>query len=225
MPVTVNIVYFPGTNCQRETARAFERVGAAPEITPLADILQERARLDSADILCLPGGFSFGDHVGGGNVAAHFMTHLLKDQLDACKQRPILCICNGFQIGVAAGLFGSQVALTVNRAGTFNHVTHQRHVVSEENASFWLNGLKGETLRFPCAHGEGRLMFRDQAGWRTALTYPADKNPDGSQDDIAGITSADGMAFGLMDHPERAIHREQNLEFFRNGVRFVKGAA
>ncbi len=218
MPVTVNIAYFPGTNCQAETAVAFESVGARPRHIFLADVLDGKARLDDADILCLPGGFCFGDHIASGVVAAKFLTTRLADQLAACRTRPMICICNGFQIAVRAGLFGDGVALTVNDVGTFNHVTRQQHYIQPGHGNVWLEGLEGQTLRFPCAHGEGRFVHSSEDGWRTAITYPAGENPDGSTDDIAGISSPDGLTLGLMDHPERA-RDEANLEIFRNGVR------
>lgn len=223
MSVTVTIAYFPGTNCERETAEAFRRVGAKPQITLLEDVLSGKSRLDGGDLLCLPGGFSFGDHVSAGIVAAQFLTSRFTDQLAACRTRPILCICNGFQIGLRAGFFGLGVALTMNACGTFRHVRDQEHIVDENNDSFWLDGLRGQTLKFPCAHGEGRFVFENRDGWCRALSYPESSNPDGSLENIAGITSADGLAFGLMDHPERALHRDQNLEIFRNGVRTAKG--
>ena len=220
MTVTVNIAYFPGTNCQAETAVAFEAVGAQPRHVFLADVLDNKARLDDADVLCIPGGFSYGDHIASGVVAAKFLTTQLADQLAACRARPMICICNGFQIAVRAGLFGEGVVLSVNDMGTFNHVTRQQHVIAESHDNVWLNGLEGQTLRFPCAHGEGRFVYSSQEGWRTAIRYPSDANPDGSTDDIAGISTPDGLVLGLMDHPER-WRSEANLEIFRNGVKAV----
>ena len=220
MKKKVKILYFPGTNCQRETAYAFSLVGASVHITFLDDLVQGRSRLDDADLLCIPGGFSFGDHVGAGNIAAQFLATKFQDQLERCKQRPILCICNGFQIGLRAGIFGLGAALAVNDCGTFRHIADQRHLIDSENASPWLHGLHGETLQFPCAHAEGRFIHNNESGdWMRALFYPGDSNPDGSQDDIAGITTRDGLALGLMDHPERALYRDCNLELFRNGLK------
>jgi len=218
MTVTVNIAYFPGTNCHAETAVAFESVGARARHVFLADVLDGRARLDDADILCIPGGFSFGDHIASGVVAARFLTTRLADQLAAVRKRPMICICNGFQIAVRAGLFGDAVALAVNDIGTFQHVARQQHYIEPQHGNVWLRGLEGQTLRFPCAHGEGRFVYENSRGWRTAISYPAGTNPDGSTDDIAGISSPDGLLLGLMDHPERA-RCEANLEIFRNGVR------
>ncbi|HTU20755.1 MAG TPA: phosphoribosylformylglycinamidine synthase subunit PurQ [Gemmataceae bacterium] len=221
MSVTVNILYFPGTNCQRETAVAFERVGARPRLTFLTEVLVGRQRLDDADLLCLPGGFSFGDHAGAGTVAALHLTTRVADQLAACRKRPVLCICNGFQIAVRAGLFGPGVTLTVNERGTFYHVREQEHFVEPGNDSFWLDGLRGETLRFPCAHGEGRFLFEHLEGWKKALTYPPGRNPDSSMEGVAGITTPDGLVLGLMNHLERAPQHPFNLEILRNGVRWA----
>jgi len=217
MSVRVNVLYMPGTNCHRETLRAFERVGGDPRLVFLHDLLAGEARLSDADVVCLPGGFSFGDHVGAGNVAAQFLTRRLREQLDECLERPMICICNGFQIAARAGLFG-EITLRINSEGTFCDEPRQEHRVCPENDSFWLSGLGGETLVFPCAHGEGRLEIGSRAGWLPALTYPSHTNPDGSASDIAGVTTPDGRVLGLMDHPERNPVSERALVLFRNGV-------
>lgn len=227
MKPTVNVVYFPGTNCHEETLRAFRQVGGAPRLLFLPDALAGRARLDDADILCLPGGFSFGDHLGAGTVAGLLLRTRLKDQFDACLGRLMLAICNGFQIAVRAGCFGAGVALKVNANGTFQNVPNQRHEVLPGNASPWLTGLAGQTLEFPCAHGEGRFAAQSQPtsrgeGWRPALRYPSGANPDGSMDAVAGVTTADGLVFGLMDHPERALDPQVRQAFFANGVRAAR---
>jgi phosphoribosylformylglycinamidine synthase len=221
MSVRVNILYMPGTNCQRETEHAFRRAGADPRIVLLSDLLAEVSRLQDADLVCLPGGFSFGDHSGAGNVAAWHLRTRLHEQLQALRSIPTMCICNGFQIAARAGLFG-EVSLAINEAGTFLDEPMQAHHVVSDNPSFWLEGLRGETIRFPCAHGEGRFVFDSRDGWAPALLYPEGQNPDGSSENIAGITSADGVVFGLMDHPERAYASEQALELFANGVRAVR---
>src|SRR3954462_6104438 len=106
MSVRVNILYLPGTNCQHETAAAFQRAGADPRTVFLSDLLEGRANLSDADIVCLAGGFSFGDHVGAGNVAAWFLKTKLADQVEASRGKPMICICNGFQIAAPAGPFG-----------------------------------------------------------------------------------------------------------------------
>jgi phosphoribosylformylglycinamidine (FGAM) synthase-like amidotransferase family enzyme len=145
----------------------------------------------------------------------------LEKQFAAVRQRPLLCICNGFQTAVRVGVFGHEVALRVNECGTFRNVPDQPHVVVGDNPSPWLNGLTGQTLRFPCAHGEGRFVSTSTASWRPALVYPEGANPDGSEGGVAGITSPDGLAFGLMNHPERSQDPEVALAFAANGVRAV----
>lgn len=224
MSVTVNVVSFPGTNCQRETLVAFARVGATPRLVFASDLLTGDARLDDADLLCIPGGFTFGDHLGAGGVASLLLRTELADQLRAASTRPVLAICNGFQIAVRAGMFGDHVALTVNEHGTFHHRMDQPHLIADD-PSPWFEGLRGETLRFPCAHGEGRFVHHtdlDVAPWRPVIRYPEGENPDGSTDDIGGIVSHDGLVFGLMNHPERAADGPGNLDLFRNGVLAAK---
>lgn len=223
MKPTVNVLYLPGTNCEAETMRAFRQVGADPRLVYPVDVITGRVRLDDADILCLPGGFAFGDHLGAGVVAGLLLRTTLGEQFRACLGRPILAICNGFQIAVHAGCFGPAVTLTVNDSGTFRDIPHQEHIVASNNPSPWLQGLAGTVLRFPCAHGEGRFAYTDTAGWLAALRYPAEANPDGSADGIAGITSGDGMILGLMNHPERAMDPTMRLALFENGKRAAAG--
>ncbi|HEY8473614.1 MAG TPA: phosphoribosylformylglycinamidine synthase subunit PurQ [Natronosporangium sp.] len=222
---TVNLLYLPGTNCQAETARAFRHAGADPRLVFLNDLLAGHDRLDSADLLCLPGGFSFGDHIAAGAIGGLILRTKLHRQLQNCRTRPMICICNGFQIALRAGVFGPGVALQPNHTGTFHNRPDQPHQVVAGNPSPWLAGLAGATLRFPCAHGEGRFHYQPhngRTGWRTALRYPESANPDGSTDHIAGITTADGLVLGLMNHPERAADRDTRLALFENGVRAAR---
>lgn len=219
MKPTVNVLYFPGTNCQVETLRAFKRVGAEPRLLFVKTVLDGDARMEDADLLCIPGGFSYGDHMGAGTVAGLLLKTRLRSQLLECQKRPILCICNGFQIAVRAGLYGEGVTLLENETATFHNRPEQAHVVDDGDPGVWLRGLEGSTLTFPCAHGEGRFVFERDEGWRPALRYPKKENPDGSTDDIAGITSPDGLILGMMNHPERNPRGEGNLTIFENGVK------
>jgi phosphoribosylformylglycinamidine synthase len=221
MKPRVNVLYFPGTNCQRETLHAFGMAGGTARQVFAEDVLAGRDRMDDADILCIPGGFCYGDHVRAGLIAGSLLSIALKDQLDACRKRPVLCICNGFQIGVRAGLFGHGVTLSNNDSGTFLNRPWQKHLVPAGHGTLWLKGLEGMALEFPCAHGEGKFLFTSREGWHPALYYPADQNPDGTTDEIAGIATPGGLVFGLMNHPERAVFRDENVEIFRNGLRAV----
>lgn len=223
MKPTVNVLYLPGTNCQDETMRAFAAVGASPRLRFAAELLSGDARLDDADILCIPGGFSYGDHLGAGTVAGLLLRTRLAEQFQECRKRPLIGICNGFQIAIRGGCFGTGVALRANSSGTFNNEPYQKHTVVEDNKSVWLDGLGGQEMAFPCAHGEGRFVYQGDSGaWRTALRYSEDTNPDGSTAGIGGVTSPDGLSFGLMNHPERALDPKIRLAFYENGVRAAK---
>jgi phosphoribosylformylglycinamidine synthase subunit PurQ / glutaminase len=213
----VSVLYAPGTNSHQETMWAFERVGAEAKLLFLSDVLSGNARLDATDALCIPGGFAHGDHLGAGQMAGVTLREKFGDQLAAVATKPVIAICNGFQIAVKAGLFGPAISLAVNESGTFQNIPEQPHVVTGECA--WLEGMSGTTIRFPCAHGEGRFVRNEGAsGWRPVLGYPAGQNPDGSVDDIAGIATDNGLVFGLMDHPERAPHTPGTMDIFANGV-------
>ena len=214
----VKVLYAPGTNSQQETMWAFERVGARAELLFVSDVLNGDARLDDGDLLCIPGGFANGDHTGAGNITGQILRRRLADQLAAARAKPIIAICNGFQIAVRAGLFGGGVALTINEVGTFRNIVRQPHVVPKKSNNVWTSSLQGQTLHFPCAHGEGRFVYESNSDWSVALEYPKGTNPDGSKKDIAGIVSNDGLVFGLMDHPERLQEEPGNLEIFANGV-------
>jgi phosphoribosylformylglycinamidine synthase subunit PurQ / glutaminase len=222
MKPRVSILYFPGTNCQVETASVFQHVGGQPRLVFLGDVLSGQESLDGTEILCLPGGFAFGDHLGAGTVAGLALRRKLADLVRRRDDLLTLGICNGFQIAIRAGLFGSGLTLGVNGSGTFHDRPDQAHLVEPDTGSPWLAGLGGAELRFPCAHGEGRFTYSRRGSWRPALRYPVGQNPDGSMDGIAGITSADGRVFGLMNHPERAAGAPDNAAIFANGVRAAR---
>ncbi len=223
----VKVLYSPGTNSHQETMWAFERVGAKPELLFVSDVLAGHSRLDDGDLLCIPGGFTHGDHTGAGNVTGQLLRRRLGDQLESALRKPVIAICNGFQIAVRAGLFGGAVSLTVNEVGTFRNIVRQPHLVPANSANVWTSSLSGQTLHFPCAHGEGRFVYTppstsSQDDWKVALEYPTGTNPDGSTQDIAGIVSPDGLLFGLMNHPERLPDEPGNLEIFANGVKAAR---
>lgn len=217
---TVGILYAPGTNSHHETAHVFARVGGDPRFVFLSEVLAGTDRLDGFDIVCFPGGFAHGDHLGAGTLAGLLLRERLADQLAVVATRPLIAICNGFQVAMGAGLFGDGITLTVNDVGTFRNLQHQAHLVADDAISPWLTSLAGQTIRFPCAHGEGRLVTDGPTAdsWRAELHYPAGENPDGSAFDIAGITTPDGLVFGLMDHPERAPDTEAAVQIFANGI-------
>jgi phosphoribosylformylglycinamidine synthase I len=214
-----------GINCEEETQFAFELAGARAHIVHINDLLDGRKSLEEYQILAFPGGFSYGDDTGSGNAFAHRVkNHLWKQVISFVqKDRLAIGVCNGFQIMVHLGLlpaiegrFGKQqVALTHNRSARYL----ARWVDLEVQVdSPWLQGIRKVSL--PIAHGEGKFYAPEEvlqelkARGMIALKYAAgeicahlglEPNPNGSLEDIAGITDETGRLLGLMPHPERAI--------------------
>jgi phosphoribosylformylglycinamidine synthase subunit PurQ / glutaminase len=241
---TVAILYAPGTNCHEETAAALERAGLASEVVLLRDLLDGAIRLDRYQAAVVPGGFSYGDHLGAGRVFAMVLVSQLRDQLAAFVEagKPLLGVCNGFQVLTEAGILpgrapGKRVlALVENESARFEDRI-VRMAVSDE-PSPWTEGLSGRVLEMPSAHAEGRLLwcgaapgagtrvvFRYcDAGGHPTAEYP--HNPSGAPEAVAGITDATGTVLGLMPHPERAslaVHSSQDgLELFQNLARWLR---
>lgn len=228
---SVCVLKAPGSNCDQETARAYELAGGNPQIVPLNDLLFDEERLDKYQILALPGGFSFGDHIASGSIMANELRTRLVDQVsEFCqKNKLILGICNGFQILVQTGILPSgradqpiQAALEHNASGQFE--CRWINLASEkDNACVFLSGLDIKTP-MQVAHGEGNfyttpktlrqiesdnlVVFRyvDQNGIPTQ-NYP--ENPNGALNSIAGITDKSGKILGIMPHPERFVYKWQ----------------
>ncbi len=225
-----------GTNCEIETAHALEAVGARADIVPMNRLRWGEARLDAYDLLVLPGGFSYGDDVSSGKVMAVELMSFLADALAGfvAAGRPVVGICNGFQVLVRTGLLpfgelGRQSATLVqNESGRYEcrWVT-----VAPEGDSAFVEGLP-PIVRLPVANGEGRfraepavmdrieaaglvaLRYVDAAGAPTAA-YPA--NPNGSQNAIAGLCDPTGRILGLMPHPERYLAPFQAPDWHARG--------
>jgi phosphoribosylformylglycinamidine synthase len=234
-----------GINSDAELAHAFELAGGRSERVHLHDAAEGRARLEEYDILALPGGFSFGDHVASGRVFANRLKYKLGDALRRLRERqtPILGICNGFQILVKLGLLpgredgtpAQSCSLTFNQSGRFED--RWCHLQTEPGSRcIWLNGT--QSLYLPVRHGEGQfipgsggLAALEKAG-QIALRYvrpdgtpPPEgpegypENPNGSAGHVAGLCSTDGLVFGLMPHPEAHILPTQHPRWHREGLR------
>ena len=204
------VVTFPGSNCDYDAYRAVvDQLGADATY-----IWHKDTDLSGADVVVLPGGFSYGDYLRAGAIA-RFSPVMRAVIAHAKRGAPLLCICNGFQIACEAGLLPG--ALVRNRTLQFVSAPVRLKV---ENAATAFTNLyrRGEVLTIPVAHGDGcyaaspetldelesedRVVFRytDRDG---NLTETA--NPNGSQRNIAGIINASGNVLGLMPHPERAM--------------------
>jgi len=204
------IVTFPGSNCDYDAFHA------------VVDALGERAvylwhkdhDLQGADVVVLPGGFSYGDYLRAGAIA-RFSPIMQEVAAHARRGGPVLAVCNGFQIACEAGLLPG--ALLRNASLTFlGQIVRVR--VESVDTMFTNRYAPGQILRIPIAHGEGRFtadeetLDRLESEGRVAFRYvnaaggiDAESNPNGSMRAIAGIVSAEGNVLGLMPHPERAV--------------------
>ncbi len=235
MKVNVLILRAPGTNCDVETAFAFEQVGAGAELIHVNQLIGGQKRLADYQIMVIPGGFTYGDDIAAGKVLANELRLKLGEDTEGFIQRGglILGICNGFQVLVKAGILprlpaevSPGVTLTTNDSGKFEC----RWVylkVNEKSQCIFTRGM--EHLYLPVAHGEGKvvadpellpelniaLYYADEKG-NTDVGYPA--NPNGSVQNIAGICDESGRIFALMPHPERHIRGTQHPRWTRLGA-------
>jgi phosphoribosylformylglycinamidine synthase len=206
-----------GLNCEEETKYAFEQAGGIADIIHINDLIAGKRNLADYQILAFPGGFSYGDDTGSGNAFAHKVRSHLSEKVQKFieKDHLVIGICNGFQIITRLGLFPIPISLTHNDSARY---TVRWVDMQVKNKSPWLEGIT--TLSFPIAHGEGKLYVtkEDQKILHEknmiALQYIKGEvstyqnlpsNPNGSLEDIAGITDETGKLFGLMPHPERAL--------------------
>ena len=196
------VVTFPGSNCDRDLAVALEQVsGVAPHRVWHGD-----ADLpEGLDFIALPGGFSYGDYLRSGAMAAR--SPIMRAVVRAAERGvPVLGVCNGFQVLTESGLLPG--ALMRNAGQTFVCRTVPLRV--ETSQSLFTAGYEvGQTIRVPVAHHDGNY-FADEATLdrlegegRVAFRYAEPVN--GSRRDIAGILSETGNVLGMMPHPERAI--------------------
>lgn len=198
----IGVLRFPGTNCDRDVFEAIEAKGQKPEWLWHADRFE--AKVYSA--LFLPGGFSYGDYLRSGALAAR--SPAMQSVREAAERgTPVLGICNGFQILCEAGLLPG--ALVRNQGQRFIDDWVELKLANA-NPTFARSAEKGKTARLPVAHADGRfvaeadeikrLQDRGQVWW----TY-AD-NPNGAAADIAGVMNEKKNVAALMPHPERAMH-------------------
>jgi phosphoribosylformylglycinamidine synthase len=204
------IVTFPGSNCDYDAYHAV--VDALGE--EAVYLWHKATDLSGADVVVLPGGFSYGDYLRAGAIA-RFSPIMREVHAHAERGAPVLAICNGFQIACEAGLLPG--ALLRNQELKFScQVVRLR--VESTGSLFTANYQAGQLLRIPIAHGEGRYAADDatldalEDAGRVAFRYvdaearpTAAANPNGSARSIAGVTSERGNVLGMMPHPERAV--------------------
>lgn len=204
----VAVVQYPGSNCDRDALEIVQKVEKAD-----AELVWHKDLKNDYDAYVLPGGFSYGDYLRAGAIAA--TSPSLKTVREAVDQdKPVLGICNGFQILVEAGLLPGAV---LRNSGLRFVCAWTRLRVETTRTSFTSLAQKGQTLRVPIAHNEGRYYLEEkqirelERKEQVVLRYVDEKNqpnkisnPNGSVDNIAGICNEKGNVMGLMPHPERA---------------------
>jgi len=201
--VRVAVVKFPGTNCDEDVVRAFREL----ELDVEAKVVWYKDfRSAKWDAVVIPGGFSYGDWLRAGAIAAR--TKVLDEVREGVSRGlPVLGICNGFQVLVEAELLPG--ALLPNESGMFT--CRWVRTVVERPRGPWLSLVPDRSrLDMPVAHAEGRY-YVDEVTYSEIslkcphLRYERGWNPNGSTYDIAGVGSENGSVLGLMPHPERAV--------------------
>ena len=196
----VAVVRFPGSNCDADALAAALAAGAEAEF-----VWHRSADLGGADIVILPGGFSYGDYLRPGAIA-RFSPVMRAVAAHAAAGRPVLGICNGFQVLCEAHLLPGALARNIGLRFVCRTVSLR---VESDATPFTARYRPGQLLRMPVAHGDGRyvadpatLDLLEREG-RVVFRY-AGENPNGAMRDIAGITNEGRNVVGLMPHPERA---------------------
>jgi len=242
--VKVIVLRTAGTNCDKETAFAFETAGAHPELVHVNELGRREKDLSAYQILAIPGGFTYGDDIASGKILANELKFKLEEGLQRFIRdgKLIIGICNGFQILVKAGLLPNlsgdfqtiEATLTLNDSDKFEDRWVCLKKVSsagKKKRCVWTEGID-KILELPVAHGEGKFIPKDKSVLKRlkeegliVFEY-VDENgrragypncPNGSVENIAGICDPSGRIFGLMPHPERHISRYQHPCWTRGG--------
>lgn len=219
------VVTFPGSNCDRDLVVALEKVsGTAPLRVWHGDAdLPERL-----DFIGLPGGFSYGDYLRSGAMAAR--SPIMRAVVEAANRGvPVFGVCNGFQVLTEAGLLPGALM----RNATQHFICRTASLKVENAASLFTSGYEaGQVIRIPVAHHDGNYfadedtLDRLEGEGRVAFRYC--ENPNGSRRDIAGILNERGNVLGMMPHPERAVEPElggtDGRTLFESAMRALVGA-
>ena len=202
-----SVIVFPGSNCDRDVAICLEAAtGKKPNMVWHGD-----SDLPDSDVIVLPGGFSYGDYLRCGSMAAN--SPIMKEVvLKAQKGAAVLGICNGFQVLTECGLLPG----VLMRNAALNFVCRNTRLIVDNNTTPF-TGLyqQGEEVIIPVAHNEGNYFADDEtlnelsSEGRIVLSYAPDDNPNGACRNIAGICDPSGRVLGMMPHPER--HAEAAL--------------
>ncbi len=220
-----------GTNCDMETAYAFQQAGSDVDRVHINELIRKKSLLSGYQILAIPGGFTYGDDIASGKILANELKFKLRDQItrfiDAGK--PVIGICNGFQVLVKMGFLPDtgedrggriEATLSLNDSGRFEdrwiHLKSAK-IKDQKSKCIWTRDIP-EVMYMPIAHAEGKFIPKDEKSLNilkssgqvvfryadsngASAGYP--DNPNGSVDDIAGVCDPSGRVMGMMPHPER----------------------
>jgi phosphoribosylformylglycinamidine synthase subunit PurQ / glutaminase len=195
------VIVFPGSNCDVDMFHAIkDELGEKVEY-----VWHDTESLEEFDGILLPGGFSYGDYLRTGAIAR--FSNVMKEVIKAAEAgKPILGVCNGFQILLEAGLLPG--AMRRNASLSFICKPVELNVENNETM-FTAEYSKGETIVIPVAHGEGNYYCDEETLAKlkenNQIVFTYNQNPNGSLADIAGITNEKGNVLGMMPHPERAV--------------------
>ena len=197
------VVVFPGINRERDMMLALESVTGSKPVS----VWHTETELPKVDLVVVPGGFSYGDYLRCGAIAAR--SPIMQDiRAKALKGLKVLGVCNGFQIITEAGLLPGALV----RNADLRFVCRQVKLTVENNRTFFTNKMqKGAVVSCPVAHGEGNYICdpdtlkRLEAENRVVFRYADGTNPNGALNDIAGIMNESGSVIGMMPHPENMI--------------------
>ncbi|KAA1260799.1 Phosphoribosylformylglycinamidine synthase [Rubripirellula obstinata] len=230
----VLVLRAPGTNCDEETAYAFEQAGAVAERVHVNRLIENPALKDRYQILCFPGGFSYGDDIAAGRILATRLREHLAEMVDSFVHgqgdRLVLGICNGMQVMMRLGVLTEGAGQDDLPSATLAWNNHGRFedrwvhlVVDPDSPCVFTRGI--DKMYLPMAHAEGKFVARDEEALeslgsqgRLSLRYatetqtdvvddilPFPINPNGADANVAGVCDSTGRVFGLMPHPERHV--------------------
>ena len=232
MSLRAAVIRFPGSNCDQDVLHACQRAGAESYF-----VWHRDTDLQRADVVLLPGGFSYGDYLRSGAIA-RFSPIMAEVVRHAERGGPVLGICNGFQILCEAGLLPGALQRNGRLAFASRPVTMR---IERPETSFTGDYRLGQLVTMPVAHGDGRYTTDDetltrieQEGLVVARYVGADgvparggENPNDSLDDIAALCDPSGRIVGLMPHPDRAadpaLGNTDGLGFFTSMMTAVVG--
>jgi len=246
--IRVGVVLIEGTNCEDESVAFFRHLGADAEKVHLKQLTGDvpaelRKRLDDYDILMIPGGFAAGDYVRAGAIYAARMRKLSSDIIDFVRAgKPIIGVCNGFQVLVEAGLLPAlggpmteipEAVLATNDTGHYECRPSLLRLENGGSCVFTRSLKKGQVVTFISAHAEGKLLFPKDREAKTlreliendqiVFRYVDDAgrpgrypwNPSGTTYGIAALCNREGNVFGVQPHPERCFFRHLRPDWTR----------